>query len=282
MDAARWSEWQADWVEKGGAARLAAPGPDRAAQICTQRLDLREYARVALWISASPMPGQAGAALLIECSDRDGHWLPVGVLSGPSLRGVLPLPAGGMHERVQVRLRVAADAGAAGWLVDEIWLEARCILLIEPDPRAAATLSVTIGEAAEACSSSRLLDVPLGADVRVDAPLRAGQHVFGRWLSAGIPADAFAADAASIAFVPRKNARLTAQYDRLGDLNNDEQTDKLDIDPFVLALLDLGEYQRRFPGVNALRRGDANADGLLDSRDIEPFVDALLGAPAPR
>jgi hypothetical protein len=63
--------------------------------------------------------------------------------------------------------------------------------------------------------------------------------------------------------------------DIAGDLNCDCATDLLDVDPFVLALLDPAQYMQQYPNCDRLL-ADANGDGLVNTLDIEPFVDLLV------
>lgn len=62
----------------------------------------------------------------------------------------------------------------------------------------------------------------------------------------------------------------------LGDLNGDGEINAFDIEPFVIALFDPDEFQRRFPNVNRVAAGDLNQDGALDAFDIEPFLELLF------
>ncbi len=62
----------------------------------------------------------------------------------------------------------------------------------------------------------------------------------------------------------------------VGDLNCDGFVDNGDIDAFVLALLDAGQYQAAFPDCN-IQLGDVNQDGFVDNGDIDAFVQLLLG-----
>ncbi|TWT45100.1 Cortical protein marker for cell polarity [Phycisphaerae bacterium RAS1] len=61
----------------------------------------------------------------------------------------------------------------------------------------------------------------------------------------------------------------------LGDLNCDGAADVLDINPFVLALIDPVGYAAMFPDCNILN-GDIDGDGHTTVLDINPFVDLLL------
>ncbi len=62
----------------------------------------------------------------------------------------------------------------------------------------------------------------------------------------------------------------------VADANCDGVVDNADIDAFVLALLDSGEYATQFPACDRLCGGDVNADGVVDNADIDPFVERLL------
>ena len=62
----------------------------------------------------------------------------------------------------------------------------------------------------------------------------------------------------------------------LGDLNGDGEINAFDIEPFVIALFDPDEFQRRFPNVNRVAAGDLNQDGAVDAFDIEPFLELLF------
>ena len=62
----------------------------------------------------------------------------------------------------------------------------------------------------------------------------------------------------------------------IGDLNCDGVVDQLDIDPFVLALVDPAGYAAAFPDCG-LMLGDIDGDGDVDAFDIDPFVELLTG-----
>ena len=62
-----------------------------------------------------------------------------------------------------------------------------------------------------------------------------------------------------------------------GDMNANGVLDAFDIEPFLLALFDADEYERRFPENPRVQLGDFNLDGQLDSFDIEGFLAALFG-----
>jgi hypothetical protein len=61
-----------------------------------------------------------------------------------------------------------------------------------------------------------------------------------------------------------------------GDLNCDGQVNFGDINPFVLALTDLGAYEALYPGCPFDNR-DINGDGQFNFGDINPFVALLVG-----
>jgi len=97
--------------------------------------------------------------------------------------------------------------------------------------------------------------------LRVEAPLKAGRYWFQAYLGT-FGAGSFDTHALALRVVP------------LGDVNCDDLVNNFDIDPFVLALTDPNEYQKRFPTCNYLT-ADANLDGVVDNFDIDPFVRLL-------
>ncbi|TWT43877.1 hypothetical protein RAS1_02770 [Phycisphaerae bacterium RAS1] len=64
--------------------------------------------------------------------------------------------------------------------------------------------------------------------------------------------------------------------DVLGDMNCDGVFNLLDVNPFVLAILDPAAYAAQFPGCNR-DNGDIDGDGNVNVLDINPFVDLLIG-----
>ncbi len=60
-----------------------------------------------------------------------------------------------------------------------------------------------------------------------------------------------------------------------GDANGDGQINMNDVNPFVLALVDIEEWQRRYPNV-PVGNVDVNGDGLVNFDDINPMVVLLL------
>ena len=61
-----------------------------------------------------------------------------------------------------------------------------------------------------------------------------------------------------------------------GDMNCDGSLNSLDIDPFVIALIDPPGYETAYPNCN-IDLADCNSDGSVDSLDIDLFVDLLTG-----
>ncbi|TWT42018.1 Trypsin [Phycisphaerae bacterium RAS1] len=61
-----------------------------------------------------------------------------------------------------------------------------------------------------------------------------------------------------------------------GDLNCDGAANVLDINPFVLALIDPTGYEQQFPGC-PISNGDIDGDGSTNVLDINPFIDLLVG-----
>lgn len=61
----------------------------------------------------------------------------------------------------------------------------------------------------------------------------------------------------------------------VGDLNCDGAVDFFDIDPFVTALVNPGDYATQFPDCE-IQAGDINEDGAVDFFDIDPFVNQLV------
>lgn len=60
-----------------------------------------------------------------------------------------------------------------------------------------------------------------------------------------------------------------------GDLDCDGSLDLMDVEPFILALIDPDEYPKQYPACDFML-GDINADGSLDLLDVEPFIELLL------
>ncbi|TWT40527.1 tRNA3(Ser)-specific nuclease WapA precursor [Phycisphaerae bacterium RAS1] len=78
---------------------------------------------------------------------------------------------------------------------------------------------------------------------------------------------------------PRKNfthdadGNLSGEW-LTGDMNCDGVVDILDLNAFVLAILDPAAYAAQYPNCN-LTSGDINGDGLVNVLDINPFNDLL-------
>lgn len=62
----------------------------------------------------------------------------------------------------------------------------------------------------------------------------------------------------------------------LGDMNGDCEFDTLDINPFVLAILDRTAYSIAYPNIDPDEVGDFNGDGVLNTLDISGFTASLL------
>ncbi|MCH7872808.1 MAG: DUF1028 domain-containing protein [Planctomycetes bacterium] len=77
----------------------------------------------------------------------------------------------------------------------------------------------------------------------------------------------------SVILIPLLELRIAER----GDMNADGSIDANDIEPFILALFDPDEYERRFPDIPRVAIGDMNLDGELNSADIEGFIEALFG-----
>jgi hypothetical protein len=60
----------------------------------------------------------------------------------------------------------------------------------------------------------------------------------------------------------------------VGDLDCNGAVDFGDINPFVLALADPGQYGDEYPDCDA-QNADCNGDGIVDFGDVNPFVDLL-------
>jgi len=61
----------------------------------------------------------------------------------------------------------------------------------------------------------------------------------------------------------------------LGDVNCDGTLDSLDVEAFVLALVDPAAHTAAYPGCDPML-GDANGDEVLDMLDIVPFAELLM------
>ena len=77
----------------------------------------------------------------------------------------------------------------------------------------------------------------------------------------------------SVILIPLLELRIAER----GDMNADGVIDADDIEPFILALFDPDEYERRYPDIPRVAIGDMNLDGELNSLDIEGFIVALFG-----
>ncbi len=71
------------------------------------------------------------------------------------------------------------------------------------------------------------------------------------------------------------NARFGWSVSGAGDVNCDGQINAFDIEPFILALFDPGQYAIQFPDCD-INLGDVNGDEVVDAFDIEPFLELLF------
>ncbi|OWY70172.1 hypothetical protein B7486_17095 [cyanobacterium TDX16] len=69
---------------------------------------------------------------------------------------------------------------------------------------------------------------------------------------------------------------LNAPCPTLGDMNCDCMVDLLDVDPFVLALLDPVAYALAYPPPCSIFNGDMQPDGNVDGGDVQAFVDLVV------
>ncbi len=61
----------------------------------------------------------------------------------------------------------------------------------------------------------------------------------------------------------------------VGDLNCDDSIDAFDIEPFIVAMLDLQAYSVHYPACDAAL-ADVNRDSVVDAFDIQPFTWLLV------
>lgn len=62
-----------------------------------------------------------------------------------------------------------------------------------------------------------------------------------------------------------------------GATNCDGWIDRVDVAPFILALLNPDEYDKQYPDCD-LAAADVNLDGSVDLTDVEGFIELLLGS----
>ena len=61
----------------------------------------------------------------------------------------------------------------------------------------------------------------------------------------------------------------------IGDLNCDGDVNAFDIEPFLIALFDPGQYPILYPNCD-INLADINGDGSVNLFDIEPFLNLLF------
>lgn len=86
-------------------------------------------------------------------------------------------------------------------------------------------------------------------------------------------ADGLAGPSALVVLPPQANCGTVFPCDL--DCNGEVNFD--DIDWFVLALIDLDEYQTQQPNCAPLCQADANGDGAVNFNDIDRFITCLIG-----
>lgn len=97
-------------------------------------------------------------------------------------------------------------------------------------------------------------------------------------LTAGVVDGTFSVYAGLEAFIVTYNAEsvvVTIPYP--GDLNCDMNVDLLDVEAFVMALLDPAAYQSVYPTCSVML-ADMDGNGTVDGLDIQRFVDVLLAS----
>ncbi len=65
-----------------------------------------------------------------------------------------------------------------------------------------------------------------------------------------------------------------------GDLDCDGLVNTLDIDPFVLAVIDPSGYESSYPNCSIMN-GDINQDGVVNPLDVDPFVQCVIDGECP-
>jgi len=104
----------------------------------------------------------------------------------------------------------------------------------------------------------------------------------GGWFDMRIHTNVIGPNAPAPGFIWLDNLQAVANpvYPK-GDLNCDWLVNAQDINPFVLALVNLPEWQATYPGVDILEVGDMGEvpDGDFNAHDINPFVYLLTHLP---
>jgi len=205
----------------------------------------------------------AGTRLMLLAPAEAGgwgfsHWTVDGVAQ-PAQQRVLTLELAGNLDAIAYYSPFAPRA-AARVEIDSAPLRVPLDLRLLP--------GMLLGEAAVA---QRFLP---GERIRLTAPAQTPRAVFRAWRVNGQPE---AEGQTTLLHRVSGDARLTAEYDLLGDMNGDGRLDKLDVDSFMLALVDPQAYGEGHPGLNRVRLGDINGDGAFDEQDIDPFADLVLG-----
>lgn len=204
--------------------------------------------------------------LLVAPAEADGlvfsHWEISGVRQAERQR-MTPLTAGGETHVVAV----FAPPAPGGPSVSTISIAST------PDPGVPIDI-VNNGDVVARVVTDGDLEMLNGEAIRAVAPTRHQKLAFSRWNIQGRPQDG---GEVALNHNVAGDASLIAEYVRVGDMNGDDQLDRADVELFILSLAQPSEYERRYPGLDRLRRADVNGDGVVTQADIDAFVELLLG-----
>jgi len=151
--------------------------------------------------------------------------------------------------------------------------EATVLIVSTPEPGVPIALGPQAGKVWTDVDTEARYPCLRGEWLALAVPARCRGLVFVGWLVNG---EAQPDGACLLEHRVRGDDVLVAEYVLLGDMNGDGELDKLDVDEFVLALVDPTGYGQRYPELDRTLRGDINGDGELDALDVEDFVDILL------
>jgi hypothetical protein len=151
--------------------------------------------------------------------------------------------------------------------------EARLTIVSTPEPGVPIAVGPEADRLYADLTTQAGYECLMGEWLTLVAPERLPRFVFARWVVNGQPSSP-----GENALVHRADGDdvLVAEYVLLGDMNGDGQLDELDVDEFVLALIDPSGYTDRHPELSRTLRGDVNGDGAFDALDVEGFVDLLV------
>jgi hypothetical protein len=257
-------------VLRGGRERVSAT---------SLPIDLHElrYAKLELRLNGRGLEADSELELLFAIGD--GPWRGWHTIAAPATLptlAIVALPPESLQDEVRIRVNVSAlDVGDAWEISGARIVAARYALTLLATPAATVPLQIrprdTAGVDDGLTPTARYYGSP--TSLTVVAPQRTARHVFDRWIVDGRPqTDGELAVAPNIA----GDTVLLAEYQRLGDMNDDGVLDQFDVDAFVQALVDAELFSAQYSGVDRVSRGDMNGDGVLDDLDIESFVDLLF------